>query len=417
MAVLRPLHVVESWLPVITGYTTRSAALIAAQERSADLEPRVVVTSRQETYGTAEVARVVAGVDLGDRVRLLRSGTREQRRRRVRRPAVDGVALQRDIEQAVDDLGADLVHVHWSSSIGAAAASAARARGLPLVAEVRFDLAGAVTAQTARVPVPRLRDGLEAALRRVFERHLLAADAVVAASPSLAALLEAELPALRGRVAVAANGSDPGQFSPGPPDRDLLDRYGLAGCTVVGTTATMLRYEGLDLLLDAAARLQAGHPRLALLLVGDGPERTRLAAQAHRLGVRCALPGRVPPEEVGDHYRLLDVVAVPRRDASVTRFAGPIKLVEALAAGRACVGSAVGDVPALLADGRGVLVPPGDVPALSAALDVLLRDPARRAALGAAGAAWAQTAGTWDAAAAVHRSVYAALPTVAGMHR
>lgn len=405
-SLVRPLHVVESWPPVTTGYTQRSAALVAAQDRRPDLAPRVLVSSRQLGYGEAEVASQVAGADLTGRVRAAAGSPRERRMRRLRRPAVDASALSRDIAGAVDALGADLLHVHWSSSIARAAAAVARARDLPLVAEVRFDLAGAVTAQTARVPAGPLRDRLERVLRRRFEAHLLAADGVVAASASLAAQLERVLPTLAGRVAVAANGVEPERFAPGPPDPALAAALGLTGRLVLGTTSTMLRYEGLDLLLEAAARLRGAYPTLSVLLVGDGPEFANLRQQASRLGVPLVLTGRVPPQDVAAHYRLLDVMVLPRRDLSVTRYAGPLKLVEALCTGRACVASAVGDIPTLLADDRGVLVPPGDLPALVDALDALLADPSRRAALGAAGSAWARTAATWDAAAAVHREVY-----------
>lgn len=399
---VRPLHVVESWPPVLTGYTQRSAALVRAQTARGDLAPRVLVTSRQGTYGQGP-AEPTTGQDPA-MLRQAPTSAREQRRRRVRGPAVDGTALRAQVREAVDELGADLVHVHWSSTIGAAAAAAARDRGLPLVAEVRFDLAGAVTSQTARVPVGRAR--LEHRLRGVFERHLAGAQAVVAASPSLAELLGRELPALAGRISVAANGCEPGRFSPGPRDPVLVERYGLADRPVIGSTSTMLRYEGLDLLLAAAARLAPEHPGLTVLLVGDGPERPRLIAQARDLGVRLVAPGRVPPADVAAHYRLFDVFVVPRRDVTVTRYAGPLKLVEALAAGCACVVADVGDNGWLVGSGRGSMVPPADPAALVREVGRLLGDSAARERLSAAGSRWARTAATWDAAVTVHRAAY-----------
>ncbi len=408
-APVRVLHVVESWAPVTTGYTMRSGELIAAQENSSDIEPRVLVSSRQFVYGDGSVDPVVAGADLTGRVRVCAPSDRERWLRRVRRFAVDRVGLRRCIEQAIDELGADVVHVHWSSGIGGAAADAARGRGLPLVAEVRFDLAGAVTAQTARLPFAAARERLETRLRAIFEGHLADADAIVAASPSLAELLDREVPGARGRVIVAANGCDPGRFSPGPADPDLVQRYGLAGATVVGTTSTMLRYEGLDLLLDAAAECARTHPEVKVLLMGDGPERRRLERQAEKLGVPCVFTGRVAAADMNEHYRLLDVMVLPRRDAAVTRYAGPLKLLEALASGRACLGSAVGDITELLSDERGVLVPAGDRGALQAALTELVENPERREELRERARAYAVEAGTWQSAAEGHRRAYAQL--------
>ena len=87
---------------------------------------------------------------------------REARVRRVRPFAVDAGALTRQVVAMVDEVGSDLVHTHWSSAIGWAGVAAARQRGLPVVAEVRFDLAGAVTAQTARLRPELAKTALEA---------------------------------------------------------------------------------------------------------------------------------------------------------------------------------------------------------------------------------------------------------------
>lgn len=406
---LRPLHLVETWLPVATGYTTRSAALIGAQTRSAELAPRVLVSSRQSVQGNGVVESRFDGVDLEGLIRVVAPSPLEARMRRLRPFAVDAGTLTRQVLAMVDEVGVDLVHTHWSSGIGWAGMSAARSRRLPLVAEVRFDLAGAVTAQTARLKPELARTALEEALRRRFERHLKQADAVVAAGPSLAGLLERSMPSLTGRVAVAANGCDPERFSPGPADPDLVRLYGLAGRLVVGTTATMLRYEGLDRLLASAAQLRRSHPDLVVLLIGDGPERRRLQQQAKSLGVDCVFTGHVPPDRVAAHYRLLDVMAIPRRDVAVTRYAGPLKLLEAMASGRACLATAVGDIPALLGQGRGRLVASGSDDQFTQALEALLQDSDARTDMGLRARRHAVEATTWAAAAQVHQEVYAGL--------
>jgi len=407
--------VVETWPPVATGYTTRSAALIGAQNRSAELSPRVIVSSRQSVQGNGTVESRFDGVDLDGLIRVVAPSTLETRMRRLRPFAVDAGALTRHVIEMVDEVGADLVHTHWSSGIGWAGGVAARQRGLPTVAEVRFDLAGAVTAQTARLRPELARTALEKGLRRRFERHLRQADAVVAAGPSLASLLEASMPSLEGTVSVAANGCDPVRFRPGPVDPELVRRYGLADRVVVGTTATMLRYEGLDRLLASAAQLRTSHPDLVVLLIGDGPERHRLQQQADRLGVDCVFTGHVPPEQVPAHYRLLDIMVIPRRDVAVTRYAGPLKLLEAMASGLACLATAVGDIPHLLDKGRGRLVPSGSGEQFTQALEDLLDDPDARTDMGRRARRHAVEATTWDAAAQVHQEVYAGLSQRTGV--
>ena len=400
------LHVVESWPPVVSGYTSRSEAVVRAQVAGGEVRPAVLVTSRQHLY-TSAPPTVPDGLE--GRVGVVPVSPRERAVRRARRWSVDGPALRDAVVDAASAHGADVVHAHFSSTIGSAAAAGARRAGLPLVAEVRFDLAGAMAAQSLGALPAGAVDRVEPLLRLWFERHLAGADAVVSASTSLAELLVTTVPAVRDRLTVAGNGVDTERFSPGPAPADLRARLRLEGAVVVGSTARMLRYEGLDLLVEAVARIAPAHPRLRLLLVGGGPEEQRLRALTARTGAPVIFTGQVPPESVADHLRLVDVFAVPRRAVSVTRYAAPLKLLEALAGGRAVLASPVGDVPDLLAGGRGELSPAGDVDALALALAGLVTDAPRRAALGAAARAWALKAGTWRATAATTAGVYAGL--------
>ena len=218
------LHVVESWRPVTTGYTSRGWHIVAEQARAGLARPRVLVTSRQQTYGY-----MTADAPPGTEVRTMPPSLTETRLRRLRRWHIDRPALAAAIAEAAR--GTDLIHVHWSSGIGAAAADAAERLDLPLVAEVRFDLAGAVSSETLRLPAP-----FERALRRRFEAHLPRAARIVAASQGLARLLRTEFPGLADRLTVVPNGItlDTGQY------------HSRSGPVTVGTTATMLRYEGLD---------------------------------------------------------------------------------------------------------------------------------------------------------------------------
>ena len=84
--------------------------------------------------------------------------------------------------------------------------------------------------------------------------------------------------------------------------------------------------------------------------------------------------------------------------------------LEAMACGTAVVGTRVGGIPEVVADGEtGLLVPPDDPAALAAALNALIRDPARAAAMGAAGRERAATEFGWDAIAAQTADLYASL--------
>ncbi len=133
-------------------------------------------------------------------------------------------------------------------------------------------------------------------------------------------------------------------------------------------------------LIEAVARGRAAGAPLVLTLVGEGPLAGALRARAAARGVADAvtLAGRR-----GDVQALLDACDIfvfsSRREGQ------PFAVLEAMAAGRAVVATAVDGIPEALDGGRcGILVSPGDVDAVARALAELAADPARRAALGAA---------------------------------
>jgi glycosyltransferase involved in cell wall biosynthesis len=159
--------------------------------------------------------------------------------------------------------------------------------------------------------------------------------------------------------------------------------------------------KGFDLLIAALPTLAATVPSTCVLLVGDGPERVALEAQASRLGVRDRLRFTGATPDIGVCLAAADVLAAPSRNEGMGR-----ALVEGMALGLPVVGSEVGGIPAVIADGEtGRLVPPGDAAALAEALVELARDAALCAKLGAAAAARAEAFSSRVAHAAM-RAIY-----------
>jgi glycosyltransferase involved in cell wall biosynthesis len=381
----RVLHVFESWSPVVSGYVTRSRQIVAHQERLGVARPTVLVSSRQ--------AMLAPPGDVAPPATLVPPSMAERAIRRLRPYAMDARHLRRAVAEAA--AGADIVHAHFSSTIGAAAAAGARDAAKPFVAEVRFDLAGAMTSASRLAPA-----GAEPLLRAWFERHLGRADAVVAASHSLARLVQRRAGGVR--VHVAANGATP--VDPEPEAAAALRAsYGLSGCTVVGAVSNLLAYEGFDRLIAALK----GMDGLALLLVGDGPERAGLERAAGAAGIRAVFPGLRPAAEMPAHIGAIDIFCVPRRDCSVTAFASPLKLAEAMAVGSAIVASGVGDIAHMLREDHGVVVAPDDDAGLGRAIAALAAEPARRDRLRRATRARALAEMKWSDAAEVYRAVYA----------
>lgn len=194
-------------------------------------------------------------------------------------------------------------------------------------------------------------------LRRVADRAIL----VVLAERFGARLVHAGVPAERVRVV--------------PPCYEPSEVAGADGRgRDVLFLGRLVREKGVDVLIEAFARVGAGH----LVLAGTGPLRGGLAERARALGIadRVILPGWIEGSAKRGALQSAAVVALPSLDEAV-----PIALIEAMASGVPVVATEVGAVPETVG-GAGRLCPPGDVDALAAALARVLERPGDRGRIG-----------------------------------
>jgi glycosyltransferase involved in cell wall biosynthesis len=187
----------------------------------------------------------------------------------------------------------------------------------------------------------------------------------------------------RSRVMALPNGLDGSRFAPAPPLDEKRRELGLApdDGPLIGMVARLWAQKDHDTLLEATRLLLERHPRLVLLLIGDGPRRAALEAMAARLlpPGRCRFLG--VRRDVSDLYHVLDVTVLS------TRYEGmPNVVMEAMAAARPVVATAVAGCAELIEnDVTGLLVPPRDARALAATLGRVLDDAALAERLGRAG--------------------------------
>lgn len=154
---------------------------------------------------------------------------------------------------------------------------------------------------------------------------------------------------------------------------------------VVGKIARLFPLKGHEQFLAAAVKIADAVPDVQFLLVGDGPLRDELRAEADRLGLQVTMTGRVPPEAVPEYIQAMDVVVHTSLHEGIARV-----LPQAGAVGKPVVTFDLDGAPEVVHDGvSGFLVRPLETDGVADRTVDLLRDPARCRAFGEAGRAFA----------------------------
>lgn len=395
---MRILHILDHSIPLHSGYTFRTEAILREQ-RALGWET-AHLTSPKQGEVTAEFEDV-------EGLRFYRCpvpppgpvGLNELRQIR---------SIENRLEQLVKELRPDILHAHSPVLNAIPALRVARRHGLPVVYEIRaFWEDAAVDHGTTNEGSLRYRltRALETwALRRVDHVFTICEGLrqdIVGRGISAA------------KVTVIPNAVDIESFQlSGAPDDALCAQLGLRGATVIGFVGSFYAYEGLDLLLDACQTLAARHANLRVLLVGGGPQEAALKAQARHLGIedKVIFAGRVPHGEVSRYYDLIDLLVYPRHSMRLTELVTPLKPLEAMAQGRVFIASDVGGHKELIRDGEtGHLFAADDPAALAAAVENMLAHRLRWADYRAAGRRFVENVRNWRNSVANYQAVYAAL--------
>jgi glycosyltransferase involved in cell wall biosynthesis len=249
------------------------------------------------------------------------------------------------------------------------------------------------------------------------------------------------------RVYVLPNAVDPALFQSGAPDPAVRARWGLGegrdeatggtrraerggsgdggsvdahpGAPVLGFVGGLRPWHGVEALPRLLERLIPRYRDLRLVIAGDGPLRGELERDLRERGLAqsAVFTGSLPQEEVATLIRLFDVALAPYPQPRHAFYFSPLKLFEYMACGVPVVAAGLGQIAEVVCDGEtGLLYPPGELDALTAACDRLLADPALRRRLGQAAAEAIHGRYTWDVNAARvaerARSLIAARETV-----
>ncbi len=353
---MRILHVLDHGLPLHSGYSFRTRAILKAQVARG----WAVAGVTGPRYNVVD-----APVETFDGLDFHRSSMRPAGPPPLGEWREIGV-FARAIERAVDAFRPDILHAHSPVMGALAALRVAKKRGLPLLYEIRaFWEDAAVGNGTGREGSAKYRvtRALETwACRRV--------DAVGVICEGLRGdLIARGIPGEK--IMVSPNGVDLSLFGePVGRDERLAVELGM-GEEVVGYVGSFYDYEGLDDLIAAMPALVAKRPQAQLLMVGGGPmePQLRAAAEASPVASRIRFVGRVPHNEVERYYSLIDVLAYPRKHMRLTDLVTPLKPLEAMAQGKLVAASNVGGHRELIEDGvTGTLFTPDDPAAIATAL-------------------------------------------------
>lgn len=354
---MKILHVLDHSLPLHSGYTFRSEAILREQQRRG-WQPLMLTTPKQGPQD--ELVQDIDGL------------------RFYRTPSTGRESLLAQMRLTCDRLLSlcktlmpDLIHAH-SPVLNALPALAVRRKlGIPLVYEMRASW------EDAAVDHGTTAEGsLRYRASRLAETFaLLRADQVTTICEGLKQDI-----LVRGvradKVTVIPNAVDTTAFRFDPsPDAKRSHELGLQGCTVLGFLGSFYHYEGLHLLIEALGRLKPAYPALRLLLVGGGFEEDALKAQTQALGLgeSVVFAGRVPHAEIEKLYALTDLLVYPRLPVRLTELVTPLKPLEAMAQGRPVLASDVGGHRELIRDGQtGALFRAGDVDALCQGIQRML---------------------------------------------
>jgi len=395
---MRTLHVLDHSIPLHSGYTFRTAALLREQ-RALGWETFHLTSPKQgETpasfedvdglrfYRTPLATGTLAKLPIGKELALMKQ-------------------LEARLEEVACELRPDIIHAHSPVLNVLPAIKVARKLGIPVVYEIRaFWEDAAVDHGTTTEGSLRYR-----ATRKLETRAIQHVDHVFTICEGLRAdIVGRGIPA--SKVTVIPNAVDIGSFNlASPPDPELLKKWELTGKTVIGFIGSFYAYEGLDLLLNALPALIASQPDIRVLLVGGGPQEANLRQQADNLGLNevVIFTGRVPHKDVNRYYDLISVLAYPRHPMRLTELVTPLKPLEAMAQGQLFVASDVGGHKELVEHNKnGILFKAGDGDSLTQALLNLLNDRQRWPELKANGRQFVENVRNWRNSVANYRAPY-----------
>lgn len=246
-------------------------------------------------------------------------------------------------------------------------------------------------------------------IKRLETEAALNADAVITITSALKnEMIARGVP--ENKITVVSNGVHTDRFVPKKRVKVLEKKLGYKNKIVIGFIGSIVNYEGLEYLVEAAKILKDKNIKnFAVMIVGDGAVLDDIKKLVKRLKVEdiFTFTGRVPHEEVEDYYSLVDIAPFPRKGLPVCEMVSPIKPFEAMSMAKAVVASNVAALEEIVQEGKtGLLFKKDNPNDLARVLLKLIQDENLRKRLGKNAREWVEKEKDWKILAKKVASVY-----------
>jgi glycosyltransferase involved in cell wall biosynthesis len=313
------------------------------------------------------------------------------------------VSQYRAVIEASVDFKPDVVHGHWAIPTGPALVAAARRLHVPAVITMHGGDVYVNEAEGYDFPTRwYVRPILKWTLRNASALTAISDDCIEHA-------LRAGAP--RDHIRLIMNGADLRRFSPLPQGEAPRP----FGPKMIFACRQLFPRKGIRFLISAAAALRSRHPELQLVIAGDGFERPELEKQAAELGIGAVTKflGWTANADLPQYFRACAVSVIPSLEEGFG-----IPAAEAMGCEVPVIASDAGGLPEVVEnDVTGLVVPKGDVAALTSAIDKLLSDQALCKRMGKAGRERALARFDWSRSAEKFVELYESLLSPRREHR
>ena len=401
---MKILHILDHSIPLHSGYTFRTLAILQEQRKlgwetcHVTSAKHTVTTESSEDvdgftfYRSKKPVGLIAKIPVLNQLAIVQS-------------------LSKRLGEIIPELKPDILHAHSPALNGIAAIKAAQKYNIPLVYECRAfweDAAvdhGTTTENSLRYSVTKWLETY------VFKN----ASAITTICEGLRNDIIS-----RGisseKITVIPNAVNIEKFTYGvKPNQELRTKLNLQDKIVLGFIGSFYAYEGLPLLLEALPKIIEKQPQTRLLLVGGGSQEAFIKQKTIELGLEnyVIFTGRVPHHLVQDYYNQVDIFVYPRLPMRLTELVTPLKPLEAMAQGRLVVASDVGGHKELIRDNEtGRLFKANDAVDLAQTVLDLLSQQNHWDKLRKAGRLYVEQERNWTKSVGYYQNVYAKLMSV-----